>query len=380
MKKVFTIILGVIAGIIALCFAFGYDYLFTAVKFTYLKGETGANIKDGPLFPKSDIAVGIPQPWEKDANYNKKELPQALLSHLNKTKTVSFLVIKEGKLVSENYWDGNNQSSHTNSFSMAKSVTVMLLGEAIQDGKIKGMSDKLSRFYPEFANDKFGKDCTVEDLSSMESGLDWDENYANPFKPNAKAYYGNDLAGMMLTRGFKAKPGTKFEYQSGTTQLLGFVIRKAVGMPLGAYASKKLWQPLGMEYAAYWGMDHDNGMEKTYCCINATSRDFAKFGQLLLNNGMWKDKQVLNSDFVQKMITGTQLSQEAYGNGIWVNNDAAIKHYYLRGLYGQYVICIPQYNMIVVRTGSTRDDNMDSKGRPKEVEMFVNEAVKTFAQ
>ncbi|WP_255577548.1 serine hydrolase [Elizabethkingia sp. JS20170427COW] len=377
MKKMFTIILGGLALIIALMYAFGYDYIFTAIKLTYLKGETGATIKDGPYFAKSQISPGIIQPWEKDSLYNKTPLPEKVLKHLNQSKTASFLVFKDGKILSEQYWDGN-PTTLTNSFSMAKSVAVMLTGIAIQDGKIKSLQQKLSDFYPNFAKDPLGKNCTLEDLSSMESGLKWSEDYQNPFGPNAKAYYGKNLPEWMLNQPFDTEPGTKFEYLSGATQLLGFVLRKAVDLPLGVYLSEKIWQPLGMENGAYWGMDQDNGMEKTYCCINATSRDFAKLGQLLLNHGNWNGRQIISHDFVQKMITGTTLSQQSYGNGIWVNNDSDIPHYYLRGLYGQYVICIPQYNMIIVRTGSSRDETMDNKKRPVEVDFFVHEMVKLY--
>ncbi|KUG13219.1 serine hydrolase [Elizabethkingia sp. HvH-WGS333] len=375
-----SIIVGIVILLIIICFVLGYGYLFTAVRKTYLKGKTGAHIFDGQDFSSNTIGNGNILPWEKAADYNRISLSQKLVAHLNKTKSVSFLVIKDEKILSENYWQGNNQASRTNSFSMAKSVTVMLLGCAIQDRKIESTDTKLSYFYPEFAKDPKGKDCTLGNLSAMESGLDWDENYANPFKPNAKAYYGDDLADFMLKRKFKAVSGTQFEYQSGTTQLLGFAVRKAIGESLSSYASEKLWKPLGMEYPAFWNLDRENGMEKTYCCINAASRDFAKFGQLLLNNGLYNGQQLLCSEFVQKMITGTKLSRESYGNGIWVNNDATIKHYYLRGLYGQYVICIPDYNMIVVRTGSSRDEAKDNKERPEEVEMFVNEAVALFGK
>lgn len=128
--------------------------------------------------------------------------------------------------------------------------------------KIESTATKLSYFYPGFAKDPNGKDCTLGNLSAMESGLDWDENYANPFKPNAKAYYGDDLADFMLKRKFKAVSGTQFEYQSGTTQLLGFAVRKAIGESLSSYASEKLWRPLGMEYSAFWNLDRENGMEK----------------------------------------------------------------------------------------------------------------------
>jgi len=378
MKRVFNIILGVLALSVALTFAFGYDYLFNAVRFTYLKGKSGPNIDDGYLFPKSPIINGIAQPWPQDSMYNKQKLSVELLNHLNKTQTASFLVIKNGNLLSENYWENYHQATLTNSFSMAKTVTVMLAQMAVQDGKLRNMNQKLSDFFPDFKKDKFGKDCTLKDLATMESGLDWEENYQNPLKPNAKAYFGNNMAQWILHKKFKAKPGSQFEYQSGTTQLLGFAVREAIGMPLGAYASVKLWQPLGMEYPAYWGMDQKDGMEKAYCCVNATSRDFAKLGQLLLNNGQWNGTQILDSDFVQEMTKGTKLSKGAYGWGIWTNEDAKIKHYYLRGLYGQYVICIPEYDMIIVRTGSSRNEDKDEKGRPQEVAFFVDEVVKTF--
>lgn len=378
MKRVFTIILGAVALIFILTFALGYQYLFNAVKLTYLKGETGPTIDDGHLFPSNPINTGIAQPWVKDTLYNKIPLSTELSTHLKKTHSASFLVIKDGQLRSENYFGKYHRATRTNSFSMAKSVTVMLAGAAIEDGKIKSLQEKLSSFFPQFAQDDLGKYCSLEDLASMQSGLDWDEDYNNPFAPNAKAYYGTNLAQWVLHRGFDVKPGTRFQYQSGTTQLLGFAIRKAVDMPLSTYASLKLWQPLGMEYQAYWNTDQEEGIEKAYCCINATSRDFAKLGQLLLNEGQWKGKPILNKDFVQKMITGTPLSKEAYGNGIWVNNDAPIPHYYLRGLYGQYVICVPQYQMVIVRTGANRSEAKDRKNRPKEVAFYVNQAVKLF--
>lgn len=143
--------------------------------------------------------------------------------------------------------------------------------------KIESTATKLSYFYHGFAKDPNGKDCTLGNLSAMESGLDWDENYANPFKPNAKAYYGDDLADFMLKRKFKAVSGTQFEYQSGTTQLLGFAVRKAIGESLSSYASEKLWKPLGMEYPLS-GILTENGMEnlllyqcsiKRFCKIGA---------------------------------------------------------------------------------------------------------------
>ena len=277
----------------------------------------------------------------------------------------------------EEYWDGYNQNSKTNSFSMAKAVTVLLTGKAIEDEKIKSIDEKYSDFYENYKNVDFGKDLKLVDLAAMEAGLNWDENYKNPFLPNAKAYYGKSLAEAVFLCGFKEKPGTKFEYQSGSTQLLGFALRKAVNKPIAEYASEKLWKPLGMEQNAEWTKD-DNGMEKTFCCIQSNSRDFAKLGQLFLDNGKSGESQVINPNFLTAMQTPTKLSNGAYGMGLWINNDAVVKHYYFWGLYGQYIIVVPEKQMVIVRTGTYKNQPKDAKGRPVQVGFIVDEVVKNY--
>ncbi len=365
------------ALLIALTYAFGYNYLFKGIRETYLRGETGATIDDGGYFPSHRILKGNPIAWEKDSLYNKNLLPKALVEELKNSKTASFLVIKNGKILHEEYWDGYNQRSKTNSFSMAKAVNVMLLGKAIEEGKIKALNQKYYDFYENYKNVEFGKYLTLEDLATMESGLNWNEEYNSPFGQNAKAYYGKSLDVAVFLRGFKNKPGTKFEYQSGTSQLLGFAIRKAVNKTMADYASEKLWKPLGMEQNADWSTD-EFGMEKTFCCIHAASRDFAKLGQLLLDKGKFNDTQILNPDFVEKMTTPTKLSNGVYGMGLWLNYDVAVKHYFFRGLYGQYIIIIPEKQMVIVRTGMYKNQPKDKKGRPLQVEFLVNEVVKNF--
>ena len=371
-KKILKGIAVVLAVLIALAYSLGYDYLFKGLRETYLRGETGSSIDDGKFFPSHLIAKGISKPWTKDSLYNKKPLPKDLVEDLEKSKTVSFLIIKNGKLLHEQYWDGYSQTSKTNSFSMAKAVTVMLLGKAIEDKKIKSLEQKYSDFYENYKNVEFGKGLTIRDLAKMEAGLNWKENYKNPFLQNAKAYYGKSLEEAVLMRGFKEEPGTKYEYQSGSTQLLGFAVRKAVNKPLAEYASEKLWKPLGMEQNADWTVD-DNGMEKTFCCIQSNSRDFAKLGQLILNNGKVDGLQILNPNFIEEMRTPTKLSNRVYGMGLWINNDAPIKHYYFWGLYGQYIIIIPEKQMVIVRTGTYKNQPKDAKGRPEQVAFIVNQ-------
>ena len=377
LKKIVKGILVAIAALIALAYTFGYDYLFKGVRETYLRGETGSSIDDGTYFRSHTIAKGKAILWVKDSLFNKNPLPESLVDELKQTKTASLLVIKNGKLLHEEYWDGYNQNSKTNSFSMAKAITVMLVGKAIEQKKIKSLDEKFASFFQNYNNVEFGKYLTLADLAQMEAGLNWKEDYNNPFLPNAKAYYGKSLEEAVLLKGFKAKPGTNFEYQSGATQLLGFALRKSLDKTIAEFASENLWQPLGMEQNAEWNTD-DFGMEKTFCCINSNSRDFAKLGQLFLNDGQFDSKQVLNSNFVQEMRTPTKLSKGAYGLGLWINEDVAIKHYYFRGLYGQYIIMIPEKQMVIVRTGMNKNETLDGKSRPKQVGFLVNEVVNHF--
>jgi hypothetical protein len=367
---------GAVAGAAAAYFL-GYDYLFSGISKTYLKGKSSAYIDDGTLFPGNPVATEEPILWEEDPDYNKKELPKHLVENLQHSRTAAFVVIRNGKIIHEQYWNGYNQLSQTNSFSMAKAVTVMLLGKALEEGIIPSIDEKLSDFYSEFNNKPFGNEVTLKNLAQMESGLDWDENYNNPFLPNAKAYYGKSLVKAVFSRKFKEKPGVRFEYQSGSTQLLGFALRKALNKPLASYLSEKFWVPLGMEQNAKWSTD-DYGMEKTYCCIHSNARDFAKLGQLFLNDGKAGDQQILNADFIEQMRTPTEKSENIYGMGLWINHDNPVKHYYFLGLQGQYIIMVPEHNIVIVKTGSYANNPKNDRGRPDQVKFLVNEIVPLF--
>ncbi|MBO6183977.1 MAG: serine hydrolase [Chryseobacterium sp.] len=367
-----------LAAVAVLFYLLGYAYIFNGISKTYLRGKTSANIDDGKLFTSNIIHTTKPVLWNEHSDYNKKDLPKNIVDDLTHSNTASFLVIKEGKLLHEQYWNGYNELSKTNSFSMAKAVTVMLFGKALEEGKITNIDAPFSEFYDEFKNKPFGKDVTLKHLAQMESGLNWDENYKNPFLPNARAYYGTSLMKATFPRPFKEKPGERFEYQSGSTQLLGFAVKKAVNQSLSSYLSEKFWIPLGMEQNATWSIDQ-SGMEKTYCCIHSNARDFAKLGQLFLNDGKVGDEQILNLDFIEQMRTPTKKSDEIYGMGLWINNDNPIKHYYFLGLQGQYIIMIPEHKMVIVRTGSYNNLPKTDRGRPDQVKFLVNETVKLFA-
>jgi CubicO group peptidase (beta-lactamase class C family) len=366
-----------LAACIGLSYAFGYDYLFKGVAKTYLRGETSATIDDGKLFTSNVIEAKNPKPWQKDSLYNKQKLAKNILQDLEKSNTSSLIIIKNGKLLHEEYWNGANAKTKSNSFSMAKTITVLLLGKAIEDKKIENLNEKYSDFYDNYAKVPFGNKLTMRDLAAMEAGLDWNENYSNPFSPNARAYYGNSLAEAVFLRGFKEEPGKKFEYQSGATQLLGFAIRKAVNEPLSTYLSKKIWTPIGMEQNADWSTD-ENNMEKTFCCIHSSSRDFAKLGQLFLDDGKVDSLQIINQNFLKEMLTPNTHSENTYGLGTWLNYENPTPYYFLWGLQGQYVIVIPSKKMVIVRTGSYKDQQKNDKGRPDQVKFLVNEIMKSF--
>ncbi|AZA59156.1 serine hydrolase domain-containing protein [Chryseobacterium shandongense] len=362
-----------------LFYLLGYSYLFSGISKTYLKGKMSAHIDDGKFFSYNVIAADNPIPWEKDSEYNKISLPKNIVDDLHHSNTASFLVVKNGKIIHEQYWNGYNELSKTNSFSMAKAVTVMLFGKAIEEGKISSVDDRFTDYFPEFKNKEFAENLTLKNLAQMESGLNWEEDYKNPFLPNAKVYYGRSLIKATFSRKFKQHPGERFEYQSGSTQLLGFAVRKAVNQTLASYLSEKIWTPLGMEQDAEWSTD-ESGMEKTYCCIHSTTRDFAKLGQMFLNDGKAGDQQILNLDFVNQMRTPTEKSDEIYGMGFWINYDNPIKHYYFLGLQGQYIIMVPEHNMVIVRTGSFNNLPKSDRGRPDQVRFLVNETVSLFTK
>ncbi|WP_146939742.1 serine hydrolase domain-containing protein [Chryseobacterium hagamense] len=375
-----TILIYLVTFIIAalvLFYILGYGYLFNGISKTYLKGKMSANIDDGKFFSANLIATESPVLWEESPKYNKKELPKNITDDLVHSDTASFIVVKDGKLLHEQYWKGYHALSTTNSFSMAKAVTVMLLGKALEEGKIGSLDDKFTGYFEEFKNKAFAENLTLKHLAQMESGLDWDEDYKNPFLPNARAYYGRSLMKATFSRKFKSRPGERFEYQSGSTQLLGFAVRKAVGKPLASYLSEKFWIPMGMEQNATWSTD-ESGMEKTYCCIHSNARDFGKLGQLFLDNGKAGGQQILNADFIRLMKTPTKHSEEVYGMGLWINNDNPIKHYYFLGLQGQYIIMVPEHQMVIVRTGSYSNLPKTDRGRPDQVKFLVNETVKFF--
>jgi CubicO group peptidase (beta-lactamase class C family) len=198
-------------------------------------------------------------------------------------------------------------------------------------------------------------------LSTMTSGLDWDESYKNPFTVTAKAYYGDHVRELMLSLPIVDEPGTVYNYQSGSTELLGMCLMQASGKSLSELASEWLWKPLQAEHDAKWHTDAQ-GTELCYCCFNTDARDFARFGKLMLHKGNWNGTQIIDSSFVE-MATSPALAP-FYGYSFWLNNTQGTKVFYQNGFLGQYIITIPEYNLVIVRLGrhSMLPDNDSDPG------------------
>lgn len=318
-----------------------------------------------PIFENRIVKAGDPAPWKEAAVFNILSLPEKYVSEFENYSTVAYVIIKDSALLFEQYWDGYSPSSHSNSFSMAKSIISLATGCAIDDGFIKSVDQPVSDFFPEFAGYN-GKPLTIRHLLTMSAGFDFQEAYASPFSPTTKLYYGNDLAEIAFGMKEIKEPGVEFIYQSGVTQLLAFLVEKAIGEDICSYVSRKLWTPMQAEEDALWSLDKKDGMEKAYCCFNSNARDFARFGQLILNKGSWNGKQLVSESYLKEATTPdsslhdpkTDEPNRQYGFQYWVLTYKGQDIPYMRGLYGQYIFAIPDKNAVVVRLGNKQSKEL----------------------
>ena len=273
-------------------------------------------------------------------------------------------MIKNDSIIYEKYFDGYSESSKSNSFSMAKSIVVSLLGKAIMEGKIKSLDQPVSDFFDEYSTG-LAQSLTVGDLASMSSGMAWNEKYYSIINITTESYFSEDLRGLILNQDIIKTPGQKFRYSSGDTQLLGMVIEKATETNIADYVRSKFTIPMGFENQALWQLDSKkSGMEKVYCCFASNAKDFARFGKLYKDNGKWNNEILLDSTFINKALNPVFEDSPYYGYGWWLYNFENKKVYSMRGHRGQFVIVIPEDDLIIVRLGDhvTRGAGEELKG------------------
>jgi len=372
LKKFLFWIFAPLSGIVLLMYVFDVDYLLKAVRVTYLNGYNTAFLDDYQYFDNRIIENGAVQPWNIHKDYNKiPETPKLLETH-SELKTTAFLIIKNDSIWHESYFDGYGKNSHTNSFSMAKSYVSASLGKAIMEGKIKGLDQPVSDFFSEFSEGLASK-MTIGDLASMASGLNWDEKYYSPFSVVTRAYFDEDLKKVILNLKTTEQPGQKFKYSSGDTQLLAMIVEKATGETLSDYISKHFWKPLGCENQAFWQVDNPEGIEKAYCCIAANARDFARLGKLYKQKGNWNGKQILDTAFVELSVH-PRFEGAPYGYGFWLSDYLGKNIFYMRGHLGQFVIVIPQDDLIIVRLGHLKGLQTETDPHSNDLYVYIDEA------
>ena len=359
MKKILVRTIVILSSLIILIYAFNIEYLFKGVRTIYLTGNNTAFISDYEYFENREIKNSVPQPWLLHEKYNSVSQSENLKKLNEKRKTKSFLVIRNDSIVFEKYFDDHQPSSLSNSFSVAKSIITSMMFKAIMEGKIKGLDQPLSDYFEEY-KEGLASELTVGDLASMSSGMKWSEKYYSVINITSESYFTDDLRSVVLRQNIIDKPGQSFRYSSGDTQLLGMVIEKATGTTLTNYLSEKFWKPMGAENYALWQIDSNkSGMEKAYCCIASTARDFARFGKLYIDKGKWNNEIILDPSYIDLSINPVFEDSPYYGYGWWLYNFEGKKVFTMNGHRGQFVISFPNENIIIVRQGEYNNKGSD---------------------
>lgn len=289
--------------------------------------------------------------------------------------TSSFIVIKDDTVVYEQYFNGNDRESMVTSFSVAKSFDSALIGIAIDEGFIESVNDPVTAYLPELAgrDDRFGA-ITVRDLLLMASGLDYQEMRWFLFNGDdpLTTYYLNQRDISLTNTNVVDSPTEYFQYNKYHPQLLGMILERATGMSVTEYTQTRLWDQIGMEYDGAWALDSvESGFEKMEAGLNARAIDFAKFGRLFLNGGVWEGTQVVPNEWV---IESTSLDADLHNRDYYRTDYGQLVYDDGRGYYqymwygklrddgpadvvaegdrGQIIYISPANNVVIVRNGT----------------------------
>ncbi|MAS31199.1 MAG: serine hydrolase [Flavobacteriaceae bacterium] len=370
-----VIILVVFAIIVSSRFQY-FDDFKSMISLVIRSQNTKASIDDYKFFDKVEIKKSSsPFEWPKHKLYNQIGSSKTLDSVHKKNETVAFLVIKNDSIIKEDYFLGYDENSMTNSFSMSKSIISFLFLKSIEEGTIPSLNSKLTDYFPAF-NENNGSNVTLSDLSTMSSGLEWQENYKDLMGITAQAYVTKDLNKLMMGSKFSGISGDKFKYLSGNTQLLAMAIEKANNSTIQELTYRWLWNPMGAKNDAIWMIDSkEKNMTKAYCCLSSNAKDFAKVGLVYKNFGKINEQNLIDSSFISMSIKPRFNSNPIYGYGIWIGKQNNIDFFSLRGHQGQYVIVIPKENTIIVRLGKRKSRGSDLNNHPSDFNLYITESL-----
>jgi CubicO group peptidase (beta-lactamase class C family) len=342
----------------------GRFYLYKGVAYTYFAGKMSPDIYERDYFHYSTVRRGKTIPWKRDTQASHLDLRKGEKRFMHSMHTKAFLVFRGDSVLFEEYFDTHKENTVSNSFSAAKTVVALLVGIALDEGKIKSLDEPVGNYVPEFL-EKGRHTITIRHLLMMSSGLDWEESGKNPLSTNAESYYGSDLYALVTRQKRITEPGKTFNYQSGNSQLLAYVVEEATGKSVSEYLEEKIWKRIGAEHDAYWSLDRKGGDEKAFCCLYSSARDFGRLGKLIMNKGKVGKNQIIPLWYMNEMFelpaiaTKEGIVNQRYGLHIWHYFDGTDHIYYCRGIKGQYIISIPSKDLVIVRLGLERMDNVD---------------------
>jgi CubicO group peptidase (beta-lactamase class C family) len=320
------------------------------------------------LFP-SRLVRRAATPWhfkrapEPDITYKFKSDRLSIADYLSRNPTTGLLIAKDDTILYEHYQYARTDRDRFLSQSMAKTVVAMLIGIAISEGKIKSIDDPVSIYVPGLADVEYGK-TSIRDLLHMSSGVAFSETYdgKDDVSRLARDLFLEEgkgpIAAVAQFNTRVAPPGTIWHYASVETEVLGLVLRAAVGEPVADYLHSRIWDAIGTEADASWSIDR-SGQETTFCCINATLRDYARVGRLLAHDGTWEGRQVIPQQWLLDATTvkpadaylapGTATRYFGYGYQTWILPGEQ-RRFALIGIRGQMILIDPVSKLVMVHT------------------------------
>jgi CubicO group peptidase (beta-lactamase class C family) len=303
------------------------------------------------LGPYRTIPAGAPTPLPSDPDpltsipYEVEGVAFDLEDFLLQTHVAGLLVLKEGAVVLERYGLGNRPDHRWVSFSVTKSIVSILVGAAIQDGYLEGVDSPVTDFIPLLRGTPYGH-VRLQDILQMHSGVAWSEDYDDPSSDVAISPFELlELLQFLRGKSKVAPAGSRYNYNTGETHLVGASLRGAIGNNLAAYLSQKIWQPLGMEQDGHWASHSPQGGELGGCCISASLRDWGRLAQFILNDGVLPDgTRVLPEGWLHES-TQPSPTQPGYGYLWWLEGSGAFR---ASGIFGQAIYLNPEKNLAIV--------------------------------
>lgn len=302
-----------------------------------------------PLRIVDQRSTGIPplESWGMGKDYHPG---QTLEEFYRKSGTLAMVVMRNDTLLYEWYAPTDTDTSLLTSFSMAKVYVSTLIGIAVGERKIGSVEEPIGN-YLTYCTDSAFCNLKIRHLLQMTSGIGTRESYLNPFGTTPQLYYAPQIEKVTHKIKMEGPPGERFEYLNFNTQLLAEILRNATGKSVGEYLEEKIWAPLGMEADALWSLDREGGQEKAFCCINARARDFARFGLLVMNHGIWKGDTLIPPSWLDEATKVDTIdgSRQTYQYAWYTTAEG--EDYYAEGLYGQFTYICPSKNLVIVRLG-----------------------------